>query len=931
VETWAGGENNRRVKGKAELSTKLDCERMGRALASLEVSSGKGDSNLPESVRLYDLLDMPALSPEILKQNWKRVRSNAELLQLPFGFKCGQKGLEEVKLNLLPNDLDGDPLGGKDAYHTILIGATGSGKSEFMKSLVLATAYKYSPADLNFFFMDFKGGAAFSVLKDLPHVVGVVTNLNPGLVRRGLSALNAEFDRRQNLFINAGVKDIWIYNATYPDHPLPHLLLLLDEFARGIQDFPELPELLDNKLVRIGRSLGMYLFLANQNVNATVDRLLDNAGWRIALKVNNQEEMHIIKRSLPIPKRSGQGYILSTGSDPVEFQAAYAGLSMVDPEDQAQETFKIFKVGVDGRWQLLHSSARKALLKVKKGATQNEQDNLIEMMKVSEQDVQSARPIYLDPLEENISLEQVFEESVLQKSFDGTWKTKKTQDSPLIAPVGFLDSREECLQEAMEINFEELDGHLWIVGSPGSGKAMTMETILLSLALTRTPEEASFYILEYGAGHLLKFSHLPHTGAVIRLTDPKELLDKLLNYLDDEMDRRTELRGQGDKNDSTKPALFLVINNFAEMRTNYPDHADHISRYARDGKAVGLHLIITTNRRIELGRLTISRRIVLQLSNRDDYLDAVGQSTIRPAVQAEGRGLWVVDKRIVECQIAQPEISIGESSELQNVTSVCQSMDATWSGSNAHPVRILPDFIPLAELLDELGTRKQKTVPIPVGVSFENVQLIAPGLLKEIPRWLVLGPPRSGKSNFLATVASTVLTHSAKDWIIHYLALRRSPLDWAIKKKIQIAKSQEEIVKACEKISGLVEKPKKGKKLLLLIDDLGGAFEPGKEALVTSLNNLSQQIGPGENIYLVAAGMSDELMAHRMTSLLVQSLRLSNTGISLSKNSNDLDWFDTTVPLQYLRMALPKGRGFWVSGGKATLLQVPWAGEEKPE
>jgi adenosyl cobinamide kinase/adenosyl cobinamide phosphate guanylyltransferase len=258
-------------------------------------------------------------------------------------------------------------------------------------------------------------------------------------------------------------------------------------------------------------------------------------------------------------------------------------------------------------------------------------------------------------------------------------------------------------------------------------------------------------------------------------------------------------------------------------------------------------------------------------------------------------------------------------------------MHKTWSGPEAHQVRVLPDFIPLSELLEKQSTQKQDTLPIPVGLSFESVQLVSPKLLREIPRWLVLGPPRSGKSNFLATVASSVLAHADKEWIIYYLAFRRSPLDWADQKKIQIAKTQDGIQQACEEITNLAQKPPKGKKILILIDDLGGAFEPGKETLVTSLNNLSQEIGSKENIYLVAAGMSDELSMHRMTSLLVRSLRQGRTGISLSKDPNDLDWFGSAVPLQYRRMVLPPGRGFWVSGGKATLVQSPWAGGEELE
>jgi hypothetical protein len=182
----------------------------------------------------------------------------------------------------------------------------------------------------------------------------------------------------------------------------------------------------------------------------------------------------------------------------------------------------------------------------------------------------------------------------------------------------------------------------------------------------------------------------------------------------------------------------------------------------------------------------------------------------------------------------------------------------------------------------------------------------------------------------LASVAKTVITHSKRDWIIYYFAFRRSPLEWVEKQTVKIAKTQDEIQKAFEKISELTQKLK-GKKLLLLFDDLGGAFEPGRENLVAGLNKLSQDIGSQENIYLMAAGMSDELSMHRMTSLLVRSLRQSRTGISFSKDPNDLDWFGSTVPLQYRRMVLPPGRGFWVSGGKATLVQSPWAGSDELE
>jgi S-DNA-T family DNA segregation ATPase FtsK/SpoIIIE len=174
--------------------------------------------------------------------------------------------------------------------------------------------------------------------------VGVVTNLNPLFVERALASIKTEFDRRQKYFESASVKDIWEYNATFPKNPLPHLLLVLDEFSIGMNDFPALPLILAD-LVRVGRALGMYLLLANQDVNPAVDRLLSNVGWRIALKLANQEDMHIIDRTRPKMEKTGRGYLLrSQSGDIFELQAAYAGFLMADPGEIVEDTFRIYQV-----------------------------------------------------------------------------------------------------------------------------------------------------------------------------------------------------------------------------------------------------------------------------------------------------------------------------------------------------------------------------------------------------------------------------------------------------------------------------------------------------------------------------------------------------------------------------------------------------------
>jgi len=381
------------------------------------------------------------------------------------------------------------------------------------------------------------------------------------------------------------------------------------------------------------------------------------------------------------------------------------------------------------------------------------------------------------------------------------------------------------------------------------------------------------------------------------------------------------------------PAVFIVINNFAELRTNYPDQAERISRIVRDGNAVGLHVIIATNRKVELGRLVVARRIVLRLSNRDEYMDAVGKAVQLSSVQAEGRGVWVVDQKISECQISQPSIKLDEQNDFQDAKAVCLAMQKEWNGLTPKPIEVLPSYIPFSPLLEEVKSEKRGGVFIPIGISFETMELIAPELLREIPRWMVLGPPRSGKTNFLTFMVNAVLAQDAKSWDIHFLSLLRNPSELE-KSKIQVSASSEDVIQACAEIVGRfdapVEKSKIGRKSLILIDDLGKAFESGREPVVSALNNLALKAASREDVFIVATGLSDELRLRQNTSDLVRTLKASRTGLSLSKDANDSDWFGTMVPLHYRRMELPPGRGFWVSGGKTTLVQLPWLGKNRP-
>jgi len=776
LETWS--RDSRPVEGVFESLSIEDAQKVARTLAGLQVGGAQSSTPLPANIRISEVLGTENLTLAAVKSKWQLDFPAKDQLQFPIGVRSRRDHLDLALLNLLPEKADGHDVGGYDAYHTILIGTTGSGKSEFMKSLVMGAALRYPPSLLNFFFLDFKGGAAFSVFENLPHVSGIVTNLSPELVERGLDSIRNEIARRQEEFARERVRDVWAYNSRRNSQPMPHMILFLDEFARGLADFPRLRETLD-VLVRQGRSLGMYLVLANQDVSSEVDKLLNNVGWRIALKVARPEEMMaMIGRGHTTATRAGQGY-LKRGDDAIEFQAGYAGLPVRTDNTALEDEFTIHQVDADGTFHKFYTRSNAPspaeVTSLGKQPSQKEEELIVDLLRQATEELQikPASKIYLEPLPKAIDLEGVLEESGIQRKFvNGTWRDEGSRNH-LIAPIGEVDLPRECRQEQLTIDFEDQDGHLWIVGAAGSGKELVLSSLLLTLAQIHSPAELQFYMLELGAGDLKQFEALPHTGAVIRpQIGERERFKRLLDFLESEMDQRTAGYDYSEnKAQSLNPFIFLVINNFAELRASFPDEAERLARFVRDGKRAGIHMILITNRGPELApslRNNIARRLVLQLGSKDEHLELVGRELSQIA-KIDGRGYWV-DGVPCECQIAFSEKPLRD---------VLRSMDESWTGPRPRKIEVLATCIPYDFFAEEFGLRQsQKHATLPVGQSYTTLDGILIDMESEqysSQTWLVMGAKESGKSNFLCTAARGVLDSSEPDrWDIRAYALRRS-------------------------------------------------------------------------------------------------------------------------------------------------------------
>jgi len=934
LETWDAEGSGGEKTGEPELGN-LDCvEELARSLSGLEVAGGKASVALPSSVRLSNILSDDPLSVEGIASNWSRKVLEEDQVLFPVGQCVDRTGLATFDIDFRPESLKG-----VGEYHALLIGTTGSGKSIFLQSMVLATAHKYSPELINFLFMDFKAGAAeLNKIKELPHVVGMINDLSPALAERALQALENELSRRQLAFDRAGkITDVWDYNRKNPDEALPHMLVVIDEFAEGIKILPNLVERLRD-LGRRGRAFGMYFFLANQEVNSAVDSLKSNVGWYVVLKVKRMDEMSLIDKNLPIAPGKGRGYV-RVKSDITRFQGAYAGMPVLSANETDINEYSIWRVDPDGKRVLLHKHEPHAGKGEKnKPAALTEQEILVSLMQdaADHLDISPAAPIYIDPLAAEIPLVEVLNDVHTYRRFQaGGWGERRDSNKRLVAPVGYQDLPDACLQPPLEIDFNDGDGHLWVIGNPGSGVPEVLRTLVMSLAVTHQPDEVQFYVLECGTRALKVLEELPHTGAVIRSSE-EERVERLLKFLDDELEKRNieDWRQEG------YAEIFVVINNFAELYSDYPDQADAITRYVRAGKAAGIHLIIATNRGGELNRKissNIARRIVLRLSTRDEYMDVIGQMVPSLTEDVAGRGYWVGQQRICVCQITKPEITLPEIAEQATISARRDGAPATthdlmdwmrksWNGEKPTSVEALPEKVLFADAVEKLAGVQSDAATLwaPVGIDYESLDWVKLNLLEEIPNWLVLGPRQSGKTNFLMSLAQGVCRLNPGLFDICFISLRRSPLTRLEKATcpFRILSTSDEIL---EEVNVLSDRPMEGneKRYLLLIDDLGGAFEPGKEAIGNALNDLAVKLADFTDVNLVVTGMREELQP-QYSSTMVKVLKQSRTGLVFSTDSTDLDWVGAQVSLRLRKKKLVAGRGFFASKGKVKLVHIPW-------
>ena len=533
------------------------CEALARRMAPLRLEPPPSTAPRAGPVRLIDLLDRPD-GPG----HGVRPRPRSELLRVPVGVTV--RG-DPVLLDLKEAAEDGI------GPHGLVVGATGSGKSELLRTVVAGLAATHPPDQLAFVLVDFKGGAAFADLAPLPQVAGLITNLQSDLstVDRALAALQGELARRQRLLHLAGNQpDLRAYTArraTDPGlEPLPWLLIVVDEFGELLTARPEFLDLF-SAIGRVGRSLGMHLLLASQRLDEGRLRGLDShLRFRICLRTFSAAESTAVlgvPDAYHLPAAPGSALIKVDASSPVPFTAALVSTQPGQP-------------GAAGRTDLEDLVGRLA---------------------------GTGRPVHqvwLPPLAAEVAL------GPLLRDAEPGW---------LRVPVGVVDRPREQAQEPLVLDLSGSAGHLAVVGAPRTGKSTLLCTVVAALAVRCPPDEVQAYAVDLGGGLLHRLRDLPHVGAVCgpREAERAHRLVRELRSVIFERERRFrdlgvdsmaswhELRREG-LDLGGFGEVFLLIDDWAAFVHELPELEAEVTELAASGLRYGVHLVLAANRWAEL-------------------------------------------------------------------------------------------------------------------------------------------------------------------------------------------------------------------------------------------------------------------------------------------------------------------------------------------
>ena len=838
-----------------------------KRLSGISVRETEEEVGLVSSLTFFEMQNIKTLEELEIAQKWRKNKTYNTMRAL-----IGRKS------------------GGADCYldihekhhgpHGLIAGTTGSGKSEFICTYLLSLAINYSPDDIAFFIIDFKGGGMGNSFLDLPHIAGQISNLSGNQIKRAMISVKSENIRRQKLFSDYGVNNIGSYTQLYKSgkapQPMPHLLIVIDEFAELKKEEPEfMKELIS--VAQVGRSLGVHLILATQKPAGTVDdNIWSNSKFRICLRVQDRQDSNdmLHKPDAAFITQAGRGY-LQIGNDELYelFQSGWSGAVYKKETNSVERiatmithtghtaivgshTLMKQKQEEKQAWfRFLLRTSREELARAEGDAFTDEKTicrRIIERSRaagyhigdseadytaisrfirltpqhITDEDAAvrliiaaaAEKNILLPELKEKTQLEAVveyinrtaaeegytyrtnlwmpplscaiyLEELVDLKRYysDGAW-TKKEELS-LNAVIGLYDDPWNQNQLVFANDFLK-GGHLAVCGTVVSGKSTLLQTLLFSLSVKYSPQDLSYYILDFSGGMLSVFSGYPHCGGVIRDNEPDKT-QKFFHLMAQKIAERKQLLDGGSFQQYRKskkgsmPAVFVVIDNFASFKEKTENkYEDILVQLSREGESYGIYLVLSS---AGFGMAEIQNRIgdnirtviSLEMSDKFKYMDVLRTTRLelQPEPGIKGRGLAYIENSLMEFQTALACKAADDYQRITMLETIGSRMRAAWDGELPPPIPVIPES-PTYDLIADLPAYRAAAADgalLPFAYRDSDAGIYSVALSRTFC-YCITGKRRTGKTNVMKLLMAALKNRSCTAAVIETNTRELKPL-----------------------------------------------------------------------------------------------------------------------------------------------------------
>ncbi|MCY0952737.1 type VII secretion protein EccCa [Streptomyces sp. H27-S2] len=759
-------------------------EGLARMLAPLRLSAESLiDAPLSGPVDFADLLGIDDVARLDLASLWAP-RGERAFLRVPIGISDSHG---PVLLDLKESsELGMGP-------HGLCVGATGSGKSELLRTLVLSLVATHPPEDLALVLVDYKGGATFAPFADLPHVAGVITNLEnqAGLVERVHASLAGEVKRRQQVLKEAGnVADIGDYAALRADRrpdlePLPHLFVVIDEFGELLTAKPDFIDLFLS-IGRIGRSIGVHLLLSSQRIEGGKLKGLDTyLSYRLGLRTFSADESRTVldtTDAFHLPPLPGFGYLKVDTSHYERFKASYVSGAYRGPVQRAEEEDS---GPLALEYEAFNTLSEPDATGNREPTARRRETGPTEMGVIVEQLRDAAAPvrrIWLPPLPDAIPLDAVA--GPLDVGARGMQLSKRR--GRLTVPLGLIDDPTRQRQGEWYLDLTVAGGHAAVIGGPQSGKTTLLRTLVLSLALTHTPQEVGVYGLDLVGGGLQALSGLPHVGGVAGRADRERAArtleevrtmlatreDLFRDHGIDSVEQLRTLHAAGRLPQLASAEIVLVIDGFGALRDDFEELDDAVVDILKRGGGYGIHVVAGMLRWNDVRIATQSNfgtRVELRLN---DPSESSVERKLAETLSPGEPGRVLTDGKLF-AQVALPRTDgLRDTSELGAVLErTAGTIRATWSGEAAQPVRVLPHLLE-PHLLPGPAAEPGR---VPIGLDQNGLAPVLLDLFRHDQHLLVMGDSECGKTNLLKTIAAGLIDrHGEEELVFAVMDPRRS-------------------------------------------------------------------------------------------------------------------------------------------------------------